>query len=50
MTPVRREVERRLDAGSMCGVPKTEGVCRDLLKPTFKGVWSTGANVYLITG
>jgi transposase len=32
MTPVRREVARRLEAGSMCGVPKTEGVCRDILK------------------
>ena len=32
MTPVRREVERLLDAGSRCGVPKTEGVCRDILK------------------
>jgi transposase len=31
-TPVRREVERLLDAGSTCGGPKTEGVCRDLLK------------------
>jgi transposase len=32
MTPVRREVERLLEAGSRCGVPKTEGVCRDILK------------------
>jgi transposase len=32
MTPVRREVEWLLDAGSTCGVPKTEGVCRDILK------------------
>ena len=32
MTPVRREVERLLEAGSTCGVPKTEGVCRDILK------------------
>ena len=31
MPPVRREVERRLDAGRRCGVPKTEGVCRDML-------------------
>jgi transposase len=32
MIPVRREVERLLEAGSRCGVPKTEGVCRDILK------------------
>ena len=32
MTPVRREVERLLEAGNRCGVPKTEGVCRDMLK------------------
>jgi transposase len=32
MRPVRREVERRLEAGQSCGVPKTEGVCREILK------------------
>jgi transposase len=32
MTPLRREVERLLAAGSRCGVPKTEGTCRDILK------------------
>jgi transposase len=32
MSPVRREVERRLEAGSTCGVPKTEGMCREILK------------------
>ena len=32
MSPVRREVERLLAAGSTCGVPKTEGMCRDILK------------------
>jgi transposase len=32
MTPVRREVERLLKAGSRCGVPKTDGVGRDMLK------------------
>lgn len=32
MSPVRREVERLLEAGSRCGVPKTAGVCRDILK------------------
>jgi len=30
--PMRREVERRLEAGSTCGVPKTEGMCREILK------------------
>jgi len=32
MTPLRREVERLLAAGSRCGVPKTAGTCRDILK------------------
>ena len=32
MTPLRREVERLLEAGSRCGVSKTEGTCRDILK------------------
>lgn len=32
MRPVRREVERLLEAGSGCGVAKTEGTCRDILK------------------
>jgi transposase len=32
MRPIRREVERLLEAGQTCGVPKTEGVCRDILK------------------
>src|SRR5215471_8199549 len=32
MSPLRREVERRLQAGSRCGVPKTAGTCRDILK------------------
>jgi transposase len=32
MSPVRREVERLLEAGTMCGVPKTEGMCREILK------------------
>jgi transposase len=30
--PVRQEVERLLEAGQTCGVPKTEGTCRELLK------------------
>ncbi len=32
MSPLRREVERLLKAGSHCGVPKTEGTCREILK------------------
>jgi transposase len=32
MTPLRREVERLLDAGSHSGVPKTAGTCQDILK------------------
>jgi transposase len=32
MRPIRREVERLLDAGQTCGVPKTEGTCREMLK------------------
>jgi transposase len=32
LTPLRREVERLLQAGSRCGVPKTAGTCRDILK------------------
>jgi transposase len=30
--PIRREIERLLEVGHTCGVPKTEGTCRDLLK------------------
>jgi transposase len=32
MRPVRHEVERLLEAGQTCGVPKTEGPCREILK------------------
>jgi len=32
MTTLRREVERLLEAGSQCGVAKTEGTCREILK------------------
>src|SRR5262245_21940899 len=32
MSPLRREVERLLDAGSRCGMPTTEGTCRDILQ------------------
>jgi transposase len=32
MQPVRREVERLLEVGQSCGVPKTEGTCREIFK------------------
>ena len=32
MTPLRHEIERLLAGGSCCGVPQTEGTCRDILK------------------
>jgi len=32
MILIRHEVERLLEAGQTCGVPQTEGVCRELLK------------------
>jgi transposase len=32
LRPIRREGERRLEAGQTCGVPTTEGVCREILK------------------
>jgi transposase len=32
MRPIRREVERLLDAGQTCGVPNTAGTCREILK------------------
>jgi transposase len=32
MRPIRQEVERLLETGQTCGVPKTEGVCREILK------------------
>jgi transposase len=32
MWPIRREVERLLEAGQTCGIPKTEGMCREILK------------------
>ncbi|HZC02591.1 MAG TPA: IS66 family transposase [Gammaproteobacteria bacterium] len=32
MSPVRRQVEQLLEAGVTCGVSKTEGMCRDMLK------------------
>src|SRR5215510_4876789 len=32
MRPIRRAVARLLKAGQPCGVAKTEGVCREVLK------------------
>jgi transposase len=32
MCPIRREVERWLEAGQPCGGPTTEGGCREILK------------------
>ena len=32
MSPLRRGVERVLEAGRRCGVPPTEGTCRDILQ------------------
>jgi transposase len=32
MWPVRQEVEHLLEMGQTCGVPKTEGTCREILK------------------
>jgi transposase len=32
MTPLRREVERLLEAGSRCGMSTTEGMCHEILK------------------
>jgi len=31
MIPIRREVERLLEEGQTCGVPRTEGMCREIL-------------------
>jgi transposase len=39
ISPMRREVERLLEAGSTCGVPKTEGTCRDILRLR-KALWT----------
>jgi transposase len=32
LRPIRREIERLLEAGQTCGSPKAEGTCRDILK------------------
>ena len=41
MTPLRREIERLLVAGRRCGGPKTEGMCRDILKRR-AALWTFG--------
>jgi transposase len=37
--PIRRAVARLLKAGQTCGVPKTEGVCREVLK-VYEALWT----------
>ena len=39
MRPIRRAVARWLKAGQTCGVAKTEGVCREVLK-VYDALWT----------
>jgi transposase len=39
MRPLRRHVARLLKAGQTCGVAKTEGVCREVLK-VYEALWT----------
>ena len=39
MRPLRREVARLLKAGQTCGSPKTEGMCREVLK-VYDALWT----------
>ena len=39
MRPIRRAVARWLEAGQTCGVAKTEGVCREVLK-VYDALWT----------
>ena len=39
MRPIRRAVARLLKAGQTCGVAKTEGVCREVLK-VYDALWT----------
>jgi transposase len=39
MRPIRRAVARWLKAGQICGVAKTEGVCREVLK-VYDALWT----------
>jgi transposase len=41
MRPMRRAVARGLKAGQTCGVAKTEGVCREVLK-VYEALWTFG--------
>jgi transposase len=43
MSPLRREMDRLLEAGSRCGVPKTAGTCRDLWQR--REAWGTFVQV-----
>lgn len=39
MRPIRRKVARLLKAGQTCGVPKTEGVCREV-RTVYDALWT----------
>ena len=39
MQPIRQAGERLLEAGHTCGVPKTQGVCREILRLR-QALWS----------
>jgi transposase len=39
MRPIQRAVARLLQAGQTCGVAKTEGVCREVLK-VYDALWT----------
>ena len=39
MRPIRCQVARLLKAGETCGVTKTEGVCREVLK-VYDALWT----------
>jgi transposase len=39
MRPIRRQVARLLKAGQTCGVAKTQGVCREILK-VYDALWT----------
>jgi transposase len=41
MSPLRREVERLLEAGSQCGMSKTEGTCHEMMKRR-AALWTFG--------
>jgi transposase len=41
MWPIRREVQRWLEGDQTCGVPKTEGSCREILRLR-QALWTYG--------